>query len=90
MVVQLAAGLVHLFEPAGGSIPSASCGGVPFRFGKYNFLAGYCSLAGCNRNSGWLLGFLVPGCKFFFSFGILTGGRLASGFSFRFRSFWAS
>ena len=26
MVVQLAAGLVHLFEPAGGSIPSASCG----------------------------------------------------------------
>ena len=37
LVVQLAAGLVHSFGPAGGSIPSASCGGVFPLVGQQDF-----------------------------------------------------
>ena len=88
MVVLLAAVPVHLFELAGGSIPSASCGWMPSRLDICNFLTGYGSLAGCNENSGRLLGFSCFLVTKEFLLNLLTGGRLASGLvSFRLRLF---
>ena len=40
LVVQLAAGLVHSFGSAGGSIPSASCGWVFPLVGQQDFFSG--------------------------------------------------
>ena len=70
-------GLIQLHVLTGGSIPSTSCGWIPFWLNEYNIWVGNCNLVDCNWNSGWLLNFLVSWLWIFCSF---TGGRV--GFCF--------
>jgi hypothetical protein len=61
------AGPAHLFGLAGGSIPPASCGWMPFRFGKYNFFGWVLQLSQLQWTFWVAPGvFLFPGHKNFF------------------------